>query len=159
MGHGRALTIAMLDGRPLTILQVEDTPSDAALTAYAMRIGEIPHSLHVVVDGAKALEFLRRTGPYFDAPRPDLILLDLELPRLNGNEVLQVIKNDEKLRTIPVIVFSAEDTAASKKHAYELHANSYVVKPLTMDAFTKKVQSIADYWSNTSEISMLSPSE
>src|ERR1700683_2762108 len=119
--------MAMSDHRPITILQVEDTAADAQLTARAMNLVNIPHSLHVVTDGAKALEFLQRTGIYSKAPRPDLILLDLELPKLNGNEVLEFIKGDEQLKTIPVVIFSTQDTAASKKHAYELHANSYVV--------------------------------
>jgi CheY-like chemotaxis protein len=141
--------------RRLTILQVEDTPSDAELTAYAMHLADIPHSLHVVTDGAQALDFLKRAGLFSDAPRPDIILLDLDLPRLNGSEVLEFIKEDDELKTIPVIIFSTSDTAESKMHAYELHANSYVVKPMDLAAFTKKVRSIADYWCNTSEMAPL----
>ena len=109
--------------------RVEDTPSDVQLTAYAMKLGDIPHTLCVVTDGAQAIAFLKRSAPFGDAPRPDLILLDLELPCLNGNDVLEFIKGDERLQTIPVIIFSTHDTPGSKKHAYELHANSYVVKP------------------------------
>lgn len=142
--------------RPLTILQVEDTPSDAQLTAYAMDLADVPHSLHVVTDGTQAIDFLKRSGQYRDAPRPDLILLDLELPRLNGNEVLEFIRADATLKTLPVIIFSTCDTAESKRHAYELHANSYVVKPMDMTSFMRKVKSIADYWCNTSEIDLLS---
>jgi two-component system, chemotaxis family, response regulator Rcp1 len=133
------------------ILQVEDTPVDAELTAYAMKLVDIPHSVYVVEDGAKALDFLRHVAPYRDAPRPDLILLDLELPKLHGSEVLEFVKSDKELKTIPVIIFSTEDTDASKTRAYELHANSYVVKPMNLDTFMKKVHSIAEYWSNTSE--------
>ena len=147
--------MAMSCRRPLTILQVEDTPTDADLTAYAMNLGDVPHCLHVVTDGAQAIDFLKRAGQYCDAARPDLILLDLELPRLNGNEVLKFIKADEELKAIPVIVFTSSDAAESKRHAYELHANSYVVKPIDMVTFTKKVQSIADYWGNTSEIDII----
>jgi chemotaxis family two-component system response regulator Rcp1 len=144
--------MAMNYARPLTILQVEDTPSDAQLTAYAMHLADIPHSLHLVTDGAQALDFLKRVGRYGDAPRPDLLLLDLDLPRLHGSEVLEFIKGDDGLKTIPVIIFSSSDTAQNKRHAYELHANSYVVKPMDLDAFTKKVRSIADYWCNTAEM-------
>jgi chemotaxis family two-component system response regulator Rcp1 len=143
--------MAMNYPRALSILQVEDTPSDAHLTAYAMHLADVPHSLHVVTDGSQALDFLKRAGRYADAPRPDLILLDLDLPRLHGSKVLEFIKQDDGLKTIPVIIFSTSDTAESKKHAYELHANSYVVKPMDLAAFTKKVRSIADYWCNTSE--------
>jgi CheY-like chemotaxis protein len=145
----------MIDRRPLSVLQVEDTPGDASMTAIAMKECGIPHILHVVTDGAQAIDFLKQRSPFGSAPRPDLILLDLELPRLNGHQVLEFVKSDESLKTIPVIIFSSFDTAESKKHAYELHANSYVVKPLDMDAFRKKVQSIADYWCNTSEISVV----
>ncbi len=142
----------MSDGRPLIILQVEDTLSDAQMTAYALDLGEISHSMHVVSDGSQAMDFLRRTGQYCYAPRPDLILLDLELPILGGNEVLEFIKSDNHFKAIPVIIFSTQDTAESKAHAYELHANSYVVKPMDMATFVKRVQSIGDYWCNTSEV-------
>lgn len=137
---------------PLTILQVEDTLSDAQMTAYALEAGEISHSMYVVTDGSQAMDFLKRRGQYRDAPRPDLILLDLELPMLSGNDVLEFIKSDDHFKAIPVIIFSTRDTAESKAHAYELHANSYVVKPTDMATFVKRVQSIADYWCNTSEV-------
>lgn len=117
-----------------------------------MNLGKIPYSMHVVTDGAQAIGFLKRDTPYSHAPRPDVILLDLNLPRLNGNEVLEIIKSDEVLRAIPVIVFSTSPAPQDKKHAYDLHANSYVVKPQDMETFIKKVQSIAEYWCNTSEI-------
>jgi chemotaxis family two-component system response regulator Rcp1 len=140
-----------MNGRPVTILQVEDTLEDAQLTAYAIKSAEIPHAIHVVTDGAQAIDFLKQSEPFGDQPRPDLILLDLELPKLNGSEVLEFIKADDRLRTIPVIIFSTADNVESKKHAYELHANSYVVKPMLMDEFVKKVQAIANYWYNTSD--------
>jgi two-component system, chemotaxis family, response regulator Rcp1 len=141
----------MPDCRPLRILQVEDTPADAELTFYAMRDGGVPYSLQVVTDGEQALAFLKHSEPYCDAPRPDLILLDMDLPGVTGDQVLEFIKNHDDLKTIPVIIFSSCDTSDSKKHAYELYANSYVVKPMDMATFKQKVQSIAEYWRNTSE--------
>jgi CheY-like chemotaxis protein len=137
------------ESRSLTILQVEDTPSDAILTAHALREGPVQHSIHVVGDGNKALVFLKRGEGFADCPRPDLIILDLSLPGLNGHEVLDVIKKDESLRTIPVVVFTTLDTVESLRLAYEQCANSYIVKPLGLAEFTKKVQSIASYWSET----------
>jgi CheY-like chemotaxis protein len=144
----------MTGSRPLIILQVEDSPADAALTAYAMQIGDIPYSMNVVNDGSKAIAFLEQVEPYKEAPRPDLILLDLDLPKMNGNEVLEFIKADESLMTIPVIIFSTHESPESKKHAYELHCNSYVVKPMDLDTFRERVQEIAQYWCNTSQISL-----
>jgi CheY-like chemotaxis protein len=136
--------------RPLVILQVEDTPSDVLLTARAMELCEVPHLIHVVSDGKSAIEFLTRQGPHEHAPRPDLILLDLELPRLSGTDVLEFVKNNDALKSIPVIIFSTCEAAPIQKHAYDLHANSYVVKPSDLETFTRRVQSIADYWCNTS---------
>jgi chemotaxis family two-component system response regulator Rcp1 len=138
--------------RPLTILQVEDTPSDVVLTDYALKGGEIPYLIHVVRDGLQAVAFLKRDEGFSDAPRPHMILLDLSLPRLNGHEVLRVIKSDDSLRTIPVIIFTTLDTDESQKLAYELCANSYVVKPLDLAKFTSVIQSIASYWGKTSSI-------
>jgi CheY-like chemotaxis protein len=142
----------MPDCRPLRILQVEDSPADVELTAYAMRDGGLPYSLQVVTDGSQALAFLKRSESYCDAPRPDLILLDMELPGLTGDQVLEFVKSDDDLKTIPVVIFSSYDTEDRKKHAYELYANSYVVKPMDMATFKQKVQSIAEYWRNTSEV-------
>jgi len=136
--------------RSLIILQVEDTPSDAILTAHALKGGPVDHSIHVVGDGNKALAFLKQADGFADSPRPDLILLDLSLPGLNGHEILDVIKKDDSLRTIPVVVFTTLDNRDSQRLAYELCANSYVIKPLGLAEFTKKVQSIASYWSETS---------
>jgi CheY-like chemotaxis protein len=137
--------------RPLVILQVEDTPSDVSITAYALETGDVPHEMHVVSDGREAIDFLQRGGPYSSAPRPDIILLDLEMPGLNGEKVLEFIKGNADLKSIPVIIFSTYDSLEKKIHAYDLHANSYVLKPNDMNAFVKKVQGIADYWSNISE--------
>jgi CheY-like chemotaxis protein len=142
----------MRDTRRLTILQVEDTPSDVSLTADALVMSNVPHAVHVATDGAEAIEFLKRAGRYRDAPRPDLILLDLDLPRLNGAQVLDFVKRDEDFKTIPVIIFSTLDSEESKNNAYRLHANSYVVKPMDLEAFAEKVQSIAEYWCHTSAL-------
>jgi chemotaxis family two-component system response regulator Rcp1 len=141
----------MSNRRSLLILQVEDTPTDAMLTARAMALGDVNYAIQVVNDGAQAIAYLTQKEPYLRAPRPDLILLDLDLPKLNGNEVLRIIKADENLRTIPVIIFSTSESAENKQHAYELHANSYVVKPIDIETFTTRVQAIAEYWSKTSE--------
>lgn len=142
----------MQEHRPLRFLQVEDTQGDAQMTALALKEGKIPHVLHVVTDGVQAIDFLTRIPPFAEADRPDLILLDLDLPRLKGDQVLEFIKGDESLKEIPVIIFSSHDTAESKHQAYRLHANSYVVKPLDIETFVERVQSIAEYWSNTSEV-------
>lgn len=144
-------------GRPLIILQVEDSTADALLTASAMEGGDIPYSLYLIPDGAEAIDFLKRRGSHRDAPRPHVVILDLDVPSLNGNEVLEFIKGDADLMTIPVIIFSGRDTAQSKQYAYEHHANSYVVKPMDLAGFTKKIQSIAEYWGDTSELHHATP--
>jgi CheY-like chemotaxis protein len=142
----------MPENRPIRILHVEDTEADADMTALALKEGNIPHMLHVVTDGAQAVDYLMRKPPYKEAARPDLILLDLDLPRLRGEEVLELIKNHESLRAIPIIIFSTYNTNKSKHNAYKLHANSYVVKPNDTKTFMEKVQAIAHYWSNVSEL-------
>jgi CheY-like chemotaxis protein len=135
---------------PLTILQVEDTPSDAVLTARALRESEIPHTIHVVPNGQRALQFLKHADGFSDAPRPNLVLLDLSLPGMNGQEVLKAIKHDDVLKAIPVVVFTTLSTEDSQRLAYENCANSYVVKPFDLSGFMMRVQSIAAYWSQTS---------
>jgi CheY-like chemotaxis protein len=135
--------------RPLIILQIEDTPSDAALTAEALKESDIPYTIRVVPDGKRALGFLKNAKGFEDAPRPDLILLDLDLPGLNGGEILRIIKNDEKLKIIPVIIFTTQGTEEVQRNAYENFANSFVVKPLDFAKFMETVQSIASYWFNT----------
>jgi CheY-like chemotaxis protein len=112
----------MPENRQLRILQVEDTEADAHMTALALKEGNIPHILHVVTDGEQAVDYLKRKLPFTEALRPDLILLDLDLPRLKGEEVLELIKNHESLKAIPVIIFSTHNTNKSKHNAYKLHA-------------------------------------
>ncbi len=138
--------------RRLTILQVEDSPSDAALTAYALKMSGIPHSVHVVTDGKQAMQFLQRGAGHEHAPRPDLILLDLSLPGDDGHEVLRQIKSHADLTAIPVIIFSTFDASAAQRAAYELHASSYVVKPNQLSTFVAAVQAIESYWSRTTAL-------
>jgi two-component system, chemotaxis family, response regulator Rcp1 len=128
------------------ILLVEDNPGDVRLTREALREAKVRNNLHVVDDGVKAIEFLRREGEYGDAVRPDLILLDLNLPRMGGREVLEVIKADSSLRNIPVVVLTSSEAEQDIVRAYELHANCYVTKPVDLDQFISVVRSIEDFW-------------
>ncbi len=120
-----------VDVHPIEILLIEDSPSDAELTAEALKTTQIRHHLNRVDDGVKAMEFLHRRGTYAEAPRPDLILLDLSLPRKDGREVLVEIKADPKLRTIPVVVLTMSKDEQDVLGAYRLRANYYLIKPVT----------------------------
>jgi CheY-like chemotaxis protein len=131
---------------PIEILLVEDNPGDVRLTREALRDGKVSNNLHVAVDGVEALAFLRRSGKYLGAPRPDLILLDLNLPRMSGREVLEQIKEDPELRTIPVVVLTTSQAEQDIVKAYELNANCYVTKPVDLDQFITVVKSIEDFW-------------
>jgi chemotaxis family two-component system response regulator Rcp1 len=133
-------------GRPVEVLLVEDNPADVRLTREALEEGKVRNHLHVAPDGAAALEFLRREGIYADAPRPDLILLDLNLPRMNGREVLTAIKEDESLRRIPVVVLTTSEDEEDVLRSYELHANCYVTKPVGLDQFLAVVRQIDSFW-------------
>lgn len=128
------------------ILLVEDNPGDAFLTREALREGRFAHRLSVVEDGEEAMHFLRKQGKYEDAPRPDLILLDLNLPKMDGRELLAEIKEDTQLRHIPVIVLTTSDARQDVWGAYKLHANCYLTKPIEMDDFLQKVRSVEDFW-------------
>lgn len=132
--------------RPIEILLVEDSPADVLITREAFEEAKLLNTLHVVEDGVQALEFLRRQGPYAEAPRPDLILLDLNLPRKNGREVLAEIKVDPQLKSIPVVILTTSSADEDILKAYDLHANCYVIKPVGFDNFFKAVQSIQDFW-------------
>ena len=132
--------------RPVEILLVEDNPDDVALTEEALRVGKVWNNLSVAGDGVVALEFLRRTGEYADAPHPDLILLDLNLPKKDGREVLSEIKTDDALKHIPVVVLTTSQAEQDIVSSYELHANCYVTKPVDLDEFIKIVQSIEEFW-------------
>jgi CheY-like chemotaxis protein len=133
-------------GRPIRILLVEDSPSDAAMTVSALREGRIVNDMHVVTDGEEAMAFLRHQYPYANAPRPDLIVLDLNLPKKDGREVLAEVKVDEDLKVIPVVVLTTSSAEADILRSYQLHANSYVNKPVELDAFLAAIRCIEDFW-------------
>ena len=132
--------------RALTILLVEDSPTDALLVEEALAEALIVHQMHRVEDGVAALEFLRQEKEYDQAPRPDLILLDLNLPKKNGLEVLEIIKTDDALKAIPVIVLTTSKAEEDIVKSYNLYANCYVIKPLGFDKFTEAVQAIREFW-------------
>ncbi len=132
--------------RPVEVLLVEDNPGDVRLTREALKEGRIRSNLHVARDGVEALAFLRRRGEYAAAPRPDLILLDLNLPRKDGREVLTEIKEDAALRQIPVVVLTSSQAEEDICRAYDLHANCYITKPVDLDQFINVVRSIEDFW-------------
>ena len=128
------------------VLVVEDCPADIYLIRASLSMGEIPKYLSVVTDGEEALDFLTRTGQYHNAPRPDLILLDLNLPKVDGREVLERIKADRYLRQIPVLVLSTSQSDRDIRSAYEHHANCYVTKPSDLDEYLDIVRAIESYW-------------
>ncbi len=134
------------DGRPIEILLVEDSPSDTDLTIEALDEAKVRNHLSVVEDGVEALEFLRRQGKYANAPRPDLIMLDLNLPRKDGREVLAEIKADDQLRVIPVVVLTTSRAEQDVLRAYQLNANCYITKPVDFEQFLNVVRSIESYW-------------
>jgi two-component system, chemotaxis family, response regulator Rcp1 len=133
-------------GRALEILLVEDNPGDVRLAQEALHDAKMSNNLNVVADGVEALAYLRREGQHAKAPRPDLVLLDLNLPKKDGREVLQEVKEDPDLRTIPVVVLTTSDAEADVIRSYELHANAYVRKPVDFDAFIEVVRTIEDFW-------------
>ena len=132
--------------RPIEILLVEDSPGDARLTAEALKHSKIINNLHVARDGREAMKFLRREGKAADAPRPDLILLDLNLPRMDGREVLESIKNDDDLKMIPVVIMTTSRDEKDVKASYAAHANCYIRKPLDVSGFFDVVNSIENFW-------------
>jgi CheY-like chemotaxis protein len=133
-------------GRPVEILLVEDNPGDAALTREAMRDAKVYNNLYVVPDGVEAMAFLRGLGRHANAPRPDLILLDLNLPRKDGRTVLEEIKADPALATIPVVVLTASEAEEDIVRAYHLRVSAYIIKPVTLGQIMRVVQSIEDFW-------------
>jgi CheY-like chemotaxis protein len=137
---------AAFDGTVIDILLVEDNRGDARLAQEALRDGKFRIGFHHVWDGEEAMEFLRRIGRHAGAPRPDLVLLDLNLPRLDGREVLAEIKADASLRSIPVVVLTTSSAEQDVFRSYDLHANCYITKPVTMVDFLKVVSSIQDFW-------------
>lgn len=132
--------------RPAEILLVEDNPSDVRLTMEVMKEGRVTNNLSVVYDGEEALKFLRREGEYSDAPRPDLILLDLNLPKKDGREVLAEIKTLDELKRIPVVILTTSKAEEDICKTYELHANCYITKPVDLDQFIEVIRQIEDFW-------------
>jgi chemotaxis family two-component system response regulator Rcp1 len=135
-----------LSERRVQILLVEDSPGDARLTREALKDAKVPNTMHVVEDGVEAMAFLHREGDYADAPRPDLVLLDLNLPRKDGREVLREIKSDESLVSIPVVVLTTSEEDRDVLAAYSSHANCYLTKPVELDDFLAVVRSIDEFW-------------
>jgi CheY-like chemotaxis protein len=133
-------------GKPVEVLLVEDNPGDVRLTLEALKDGKVNNHLSVVEDGVEALAFLRREGKYADAPRPDLIFLDLNLPKKDGREVLAEIKTDEDLKRIPVVVLTTSKAEEDILKTYNLHANCYITKPVDFDQFVIVVRLIEDFW-------------
>jgi chemotaxis family two-component system response regulator Rcp1 len=132
--------------QPVVILLVEDNPGDVRLTREAFKEGKVLNDLHVAQDGVEALAFLHQEGHYANSPHPDIILLDLNLPRMDGRELLARIKNDPKLKRIPVVVLTTSKAEEDVLRSYELHANCYITKPVGLDQFIKIIQSVEDFW-------------
>ncbi|MGD9101656.1 MAG: response regulator [Anaerolineae bacterium] len=135
--------------RLFQILLVEDNPGDVRLTFEALKEGQVRSNLNVVKDGVEALAFLRREGKYAGAARPDLILLDLNLPKMDGREVLAEIKRSSHLRCIPVVVLTTSTAEQDVRKSYGLHANCYVTKPANLDQFVQVIKAIEDFWLTT----------
>jgi len=131
---------------PVEMLMVEDNPGDVRLTREALKEGKVYSNLHWAKDGVEALEFLRREGSFVAVPRPDIILLDLNLPKKDGREVLSEIKSDENLKRIPVVILTTSKAEEDVLRSYQLHANCYVTKPVDLEKFIVVVQSIDMFW-------------
>jgi CheY-like chemotaxis protein len=134
------------EGRPVEVLLVEDSPGDVRLTQEAFRETNRSIRIHVAVDGVEAMAFLRNEGDYVNAPRPDFILLDLNIPKMDGREVLANIKKDERLMTIPTIILTTSDAESDIIKSYQLQANCYLTKPVQFEEFESVVKSINDFW-------------
>lgn len=132
--------------KPVEILLVEDSPTDALLAQEALEYAKVCNRVHLVTDGVDAMAFLRREGKYAGAPVPDLILLDLNLPKKDGREVLKEIKDDARLKTIPVVVLTTSKHESDVVQSYGYHANCYIVKPVDFDKFSEVVKSIETFW-------------
>ena len=134
------------DGKPIVILLVEDEPGDAYLTTEALKSAKIINHVHLVEDGVQAMAFLHREGPYADAPRPDLILLDLNLPRKDGRQVLAEIKHNPSLNSIPVVVLTTSSADEDVLQSYNLRANCYITKPVDLEQFMSVVKATQEFW-------------
>ncbi len=140
------MTSSPNNSRPIEILLVEDNPGDVRLTIEGLNEGKVRNNLHVARDGVEAMAFLRGEGEFVGMVRPDLILLDLNLPRKDGREVLQELKSDPRLRTIPVVVLTTSRSEVDVLRSYELQANCYITKPVDLEQFITVVRSIEDFW-------------
>jgi len=136
----------LVNAKPAEVLLVEDNPGDARLTQEALKEGKVLNVVHRASDGEEALEFLHREGTFADVPRPDLILLDLNLPKKDGREVLAEIKADPDLKRIPVVILTTSKAEEDILRTYDLHANCYITKPVDLEQFLRVVQSIEDFW-------------
>lgn len=134
------------DHQPIEVLLIEDSPGDVRLTREAFREANMLIRLHVAADGVEAMAFLRQEGEHTGSPRPDFILLDLNLPRMDGREVLAAIKGDASLQTIPTVILTTSEAEADIMMSYELRANSYLSKPVQLDKFENLVKSVNDFW-------------
>jgi CheY-like chemotaxis protein len=139
----------MSEPRSFEILLVEDNPGDVRLVRESLSQDDLASTLHVARDGVEALRFLRREAPYADRPRPDMVLLDLNLPKKDGREVLQELKADPDLCRIPVVVFTTSTADGDVLRSYDLHANCFVTKPIDLDEFMMSVRAIAEFWLST----------
>jgi chemotaxis family two-component system response regulator Rcp1 len=139
----------MIGGRPIEVLLVEDSPGDVRLTQEAFRVTNPAVQIHVATDGVEAMAFLRREGRHKGAPRPDIILLDLNLPKMDGREVLANIKGNESLKMIPTVILTTSEAEVDIVNSYQLQANCYLNKPVQLEAFEMLVKSINDFWLNT----------
>lgn len=133
-------------GKPVEILLVEDNPGDVRLTKEALKDSKIINNLHVVMDGEEAMKYLLKHGEYKENPKPDIILLDLNLPKKDGREVLAEIKEQKKLKHVPVVILTSSEADEDIVSTYELHANCYITKPVDLDQFSKVVKAIGDFW-------------
>lgn len=132
--------------RPIVILMAEDNPADVELTRESLEQAKIANELHVTIDGEQTMRFLRREPPYQDAPTPDLVLLDLNMPKKSGHEVLEEVKSDPELKTIPVVVLTSSAAEEDIVKSYQHHANCYVTKPVGLDGLIEVVTKIEDFW-------------
>jgi CheY-like chemotaxis protein len=136
----------MINGKPIEILLVEDNPGDYRLAMEVFKEAKVNNNMHIVTDGVEAIKFLKKEGEYIDSPRPDLILLDLNLPKKDGKEVLSEIKDDDNLKRIPVVILTVSSAEEDIVKSYNLHANAYITKPINLDQFINVVRSIEDFW-------------
>lgn len=138
--------------RPIEILLVEDNPGDVRLTREALKEAQVLNQLHVVEDGIEAMAFLRRKGQYTNRPAPHIVLLDLNLPRKNGHEVLQELKNNGRLKHIPVVVLTTSAADEDIMQSYQLHANAYITKPVDLEKFMQVMKTFEDFWLSIAQL-------